>query len=285
MKKIIRVVFLSVASVVCFCLPAVSQADSQENGVYTMNYTVYENGKNSESVANQYFNKPAQVTVNNGQYTIQLQMNHASWITDFNVGSNNVFVSSDTAKDTRIVQFQTNTLSSKLNAQIKVDIEQVGLSYHHNYTIQLGFDQVSAVKKASTPTFTVYRLYNPNSGEHFYTQDANERNGLINLGWRNENIGWYAKESGVPVYRAYNPNSGEHHYTINDAEVQSLVHAGWAAEGIAFYSANQSDVPVYRVYNPNARNAGSHHYTPNKIEADNLVKAGWRSEGISFYSF
>ncbi len=37
----------------------------------------------------------------------------------------------------------------------------------------------------------MYRLYNPNSGEHFYTASKGERNHLIRLGWNDEGIGWY----------------------------------------------------------------------------------------------
>ena len=37
----------------------------------------------------------------------------------------------------------------------------------------------------------MYRLYNPNSGEHFYTASKGERNHLISLGWNDEGIGWY----------------------------------------------------------------------------------------------
>lgn len=29
----------------------------------------------------------------------------------------------------------------------------------------------------------MYRLYNPNSGEHFYTADSNERDHLTGVGW------------------------------------------------------------------------------------------------------
>ena len=29
----------------------------------------------------------------------------------------------------------------------------------------------------------MHRLYNPNSGEHFYTEDTNEKNWLVSLGW------------------------------------------------------------------------------------------------------
>ncbi|HCK87514.1 MAG TPA: hypothetical protein DHW39_01760, partial [Erysipelotrichaceae bacterium] len=60
-------------------------------------------------------------------------------------------------------------------------------------------------KNVTIPKITItemYRLYNPNSGEHFYTAKAKERDVLASIGWQYEGIGWYApKESNTPVYR------------------------------------------------------------------------------------
>ena len=130
---------------------------------------------------------------------------------------------------------------------------------------------------------TLYRLYNPNSGEHFYTSSAFERSHLIGAGWRSEGIGWTAPESSSsPVYRLYNPNAGDHHYTMSAYERDSLVKVGWRYEGIGWYSDDAKAVPLYRLYNPNAR-AGAHHYTASAYERDSLVRAGWRDEGIGWY--
>lgn len=129
-----------------------------------------------------------------------------------------------------------------------------------------------------------YRLYNPNSGEHFYTQNAHEKETLYHAGWWYEGIGWNSPVAGTPVYRLYNPNSGEHHYTTSANERDTLVSLGWKAENTAFYSASEDKVPVYRLFNPNATDAGSHHYTTAKAESDHLSQNGWRLEGVGFYA-
>jgi hypothetical protein len=87
---------------------------------------------------------------------------------------------------------------------------------------------------SSTP---VYRLYNPNSGEHFYTTSTSEKNHLVSLGWSYEGIAWYSvpSSSGTSVYRLYNPNSGEHFYTTSTSEKNHLVSLGWSYEGVAWY--------------------------------------------------
>lgn len=68
----------------------------------------------------------------------------------------------------------------------------------------------------------MYRLYNTNSGEHFYTKTLSERDHLRSVGWRYEGIGWQAPADGKPVYRLYNPNAGDHHYTLNAGERDHL---------------------------------------------------------------
>lgn len=132
-------------------------------------------------------------------------------------------------------------------------------------------------------TAMMYRLYNPNSGEHFYTGSIEERTNLVNAGWIFEGNGWEAPlEGGYPVYRLYNLNAGDHHYTTSAEEKNDLIAVGWQYEGIAWNSASPDNAPLYRLYNPNAQ-SGSHHYTMSGEERDNLVSVGWRYEGIGWF--
>ena len=132
-------------------------------------------------------------------------------------------------------------------------------------------------------TVDMLRLYNPNSGEHFYTASTVEKDNLIKAGWKYEGLAWKAPEkSKTPVYRLYNANAGDHHYTVSNNEKENLIKAGWKYEGIGWYSDDSKTVPLYRLYNPNAV-AGSHHYTMSKKESTDLIKAGWKDEGIAWY--
>ena len=131
----------------------------------------------------------------------------------------------------------------------------------------------------------MYRLYNPNSGEHFYTASLEERSMLIAAGWTDEGVGWVAPTEGDPVYRLYNPNAGDHHYTMSVDERDALVEAGWTDEGVGWHSApagSEVSVPLYRQYNPYAT-TGTHNYTLSANERDVLVDAGWKDEGIGWY--
>lgn len=129
----------------------------------------------------------------------------------------------------------------------------------------------------------IYRLYNPYSGEHFYTDDALECYELVRAGWIDEGTGWLAPlTSSTPVYRLYNPYTGDHHYTIASAERKALKKIGWSDEGVAWYSDDDKGVPLYRQFNPYVE-VGAHNYTDSKEENDALVKVGWIGEGIAWY--
>ena len=144
-----------------------------------------------------------------------------------------------------------------------------------------------SIAKLKVETQYMYRLYNSNSGEHFYTANVGEKNHLANIGWIYEGIGWNApKTSDYPVYRLYNGNGGEHHYTMNKAEKDMLVRAGWKYEGIGWYSADPKDsdsIPLLREYNPNAF-ANNHNYTTSKPEHNWLISLGWKDEGKAWYA-
>ena len=133
-------------------------------------------------------------------------------------------------------------------------------------------------------TVAMYRLYNPNSGEHFYTGDAAERDSVRNAGWYFEGVGWVApKISNSPVFRLYNPNAGDHHYTLDAGERDGLVSLGWRYEGVGWYSDDNETIAVLRQYNPNAV-SGAHNFTTSQGENDNLASVGWHPEGTGWYA-
>ena len=132
----------------------------------------------------------------------------------------------------------------------------------------------------SSSSQIMYRLYNPNSGEHFYTSSTEERDFLDRIGWNYEGPAWNAVTNGQPVYRLYNPYSGGHHYTMSVEERDFLDRIGWNYEGIGWYSDPNQAVPVYRLYNPYS---GDHHYTTSWDETTWLDSLGWNYEGIAWY--
>ena len=130
----------------------------------------------------------------------------------------------------------------------------------------------------------MFRMYDPNSGEHFYTGSEVERDNLVAEGWNYEGVGFtFSMTTGMPVYRLYDPINGEHLYTMNAEEKAMLMAQGWNFEGIAFNSAYDTEVPQYRLHNPN-ETRGAYHFTASIEERDYLLSLGWEDQGIGFYS-
>ena len=141
-----------------------------------------------------------------------------------------------------------------------------------------------AIATTATPTESVYRLYNPYSGEHFYTTSAYEYEQVQKAGWNGEGVAWSAPaQGGESVYRLYNPYGGDHHYTTSINERDCLMNLGWNYEGIAFYGATEDDSPVARLYNPYS-SAGAHLFTMSEFEANAVEQAGWIREGTGWYA-
>jgi flagellum-specific peptidoglycan hydrolase FlgJ len=140
--------------------------------------------------------------------------------------------------------------------------------------------------KDSGKTQAMYRLYNPNNKEHFYTASFNEAKTLINQGWgKYEGVAWYAPtKSSKPIYRLYNKTLKDHHYTGDRNEIKVLTSKhGWVDEGVSFYSSDTKAVPVYRAFNKTLT-SGSHNYTKDAYEQKVLTtQRGWKNEGVAWY--
>ena len=185
---------------------------------------------------------------------------------------------------------RANILNSRYNS-IGIACYYVPGSGYQYHWVQCFGDRVNeGLLKGGVPSSPVtttdgsipmYRAYNPNSGEHFYTSNYYEVVNVGAAGWNYEQIAWYAPSTGTPVYRMYNPNVGDHHYTMNWAEVEMLKGAGWNYEGEAWKSGGS--VKMLRAYNPNAV-TGTHHYTSNPAELRSIVAVGWRDEGYGWYA-
>ena len=97
----------------------------------------------------------------------------------------------------------------------------------------------SAQEDEALYSIEMHRLYNPNSGEHFYTGSIEEKDFLVKAGWRYEGIAWYSDtKKTIPVYRLYHPiqRTGNHHYTTSAYERDYISkNEGWRKEGIAWY--------------------------------------------------
>ena len=210
--------------------------------------------------------------------------------------SNQTFYVSETLANVNLAETFENFDKEAIAEQKDVYSQKTGVltikndvtTYEYETNVKNATDTTLEVKL--TKANPMNRLYNPNSGEHFYTADLNEKAALVKLGWNDEGYGWVApkKLDGKPVYRLYNPNAGDHHYTTDVKEKNTLVTYGWKDEKEGWYSATnvakEDRVAVYRQYNPYANGAGSHNYTTDKAENDYLVSLGWTPEGTAWFA-
>ncbi|MFB7156209.1 heme uptake protein IsdC [Lysinibacillus sp. NPDC056232] len=140
MKKLIMFVMLVTLCVFNMALP---QASAQlADGTHSIKYQVNKPESNSVSIANDYFLKPAKVTMKNGTATVQITLKNSAWITKFQPPGGATVVSEDKAADTRTVQFTVKDLTKPVVTAMKIDIDDI--NYHHEYSVSLVFDAASA---------------------------------------------------------------------------------------------------------------------------------------------
>ena len=155
-------------------------------------------------------------------------------------------------------------------------------------------------KLVETGTAPVYRAYNTNDGDHYYTISETEYKGLVKIGWNAEGNKFDAVETrdqeddpdipanlGEAIYSVYNPNTGEH-LLVGETEAQDLKDLGWNwdnKEKPVFYAPQNGSVATYRIYNPNTE--GPAHAYVDQEEGANVVKLGWKwdNSGSPVYHF
>jgi hypothetical protein len=140
------------------------------------------------------------------------------------------------------------------------------------------------------PLVDLHRLYNPETGDHFYTTDWHESNIAQANGYRYEWVEAFVhKASGwpghplTPLYRLYNPSTGDHFYTTDGDEMFIAQSHGyvyeWIEASVVKPSANVAGyTALYRLYNADT---GDHLYTTSLAEADYAESVGYVSEGVA----
>ena len=139
----------------------------------------------------------------------------------------------------------------------------------------------------------VHRLFNPNTGQHLFTADANEAAALTRIGWRYETVAWAQPQADDPAKDAEPEGETPGEELVADAEARAQAPAEDAtddpgdvdpADPTDPEAPSEPDAPattVYRLYNPTN---GEHHYTLDANEYAELPSYGWRQEGEAFTS-
>lgn len=150
MKKLLLLFML--VSMVALNVATPKASAQLSDGTHTVNYQVNKPESSSASIANDYFVKPAKVTVKNGVATVQITLKNSAWISKFQPPGGATIINEDKSADTRIVQFTVKDLSKPVIAAMKIDIEDI--NYHHEYSVSLVFNDPSTANVAPTSNAT-----------------------------------------------------------------------------------------------------------------------------------
>src|SRR5690625_4002858 len=99
------------AALVALLFPTDITNAKTADGYYEIDYEVLNADSDSVSMANDYFEKPAMMIVENGEKKLHLTINHSNWVVGLQAPQGDDFVdvdvlSEDDEEDTRIVEFQ-----------------------------------------------------------------------------------------------------------------------------------------------------------------------------------
>lgn len=123
----------------------------------------------------------------------------------------------------------------------------------------------------------VYRLYNRNTSDHYFTIDVIERNTLISHGWVDEGVAFsVTSDASIPVYSYYNSKTGCHVFSTNDSEKDTLIAKGYEYEKERFKLDSDGNVNIYRLRN---KSNDKYHLTIDLDEYSRLTRSGWVDAG------
>lgn len=168
--------------------------------------------------------------------------------------------------------------SSVQSFAIDVSLDSLGTVSYADQLVS-DYDQTNGLP-------VVFRLYNPEIGDHLYTASSTEASSALGAGYVEEGA-TFSNEAGstalVDVARFYNQATGDHFYTASSAERDALLAGGsdYVSEGVAFraYAAQtEGAAAIHRFY---ADHSGDHFYTPSLAEGN---AAGYQYEGVAWYA-
>lgn len=141
MKKVIA---SCIAFLVCMAvyLPNTSHAKLAD-GIYTIEYQVNAYGKDSPSVGNDYFLKPAKLTVKDGKMTAEITVKNAAWVVKLEPPGYKL-INENKAADQRTFQMDVAALNKNIVVPMRIEIPN--LEYYHSYNVDFVFDEAKAKK-------------------------------------------------------------------------------------------------------------------------------------------
>ena len=123
-----------------------AMAADLSDGTYVVDFEMLQAENDSVSIANDYFEKPATLTIDKDAQYLQFTVNHAKWIKFIKSANGESFadvnvVNEDLENDKRIIAFKVDgDITEPLLLQMHVVIEEMEPSYDHKYSVRMNLD-------------------------------------------------------------------------------------------------------------------------------------------------
>ncbi|MFD1205004.1 NEAT domain-containing protein [Sporosarcina contaminans] len=127
----------------------VKAAEPLDDGLYAVDYELLQGDRDSTSIANDYFEKPALLKVDGDELILQMTLNHSKWVQELQEASGDSFsdvrvVAEDDEADTRVIQLNVSgDLAEPFPLKMHVVIDELEMPYDHSYTVRLAVDESS----------------------------------------------------------------------------------------------------------------------------------------------
>ena len=153
---LLRKLLLPLAVLTLVWMSAISVSAVNPDETFSIDYQVLNSDNDSVSIANDYFEKPATLFVENGEKYIEFSINHSEWVKELQAPLGDSFVdvdvvSEDEEEDTRTVRFKLEEdLSQPVEFKMHILIESMEPVYDHRYSVRFDFedDQMEEIESA-----------------------------------------------------------------------------------------------------------------------------------------
>ena len=156
-----------------------------------------------------------------------------------------------------------------------------------------GAESTSITSMAATSS-PVYRFYNSQNGEHFYTSSPGEKDVLIGqyasvLNY--EGVAFNAPVQGdQALYRFIKHGTSQHQFTASNSERDALIadpKSGYVFEGVAcnVYTASSAPLGATAVFGFLDSGSGQYFYTASAAERAAVASGvpAWKDQGAKFF--
>lgn len=160
MKKKVVLPFFMAVFVSMMAVVPLSVAADLSDGTYVVEYEMLQADNDSVSIANDYFEKPATLTVDDEAQYIQFTVNRSDWVKVLEAADGESFVdvvvvSEDPENDQRVIAFKVDgDISEPVFMQMHIVIKDMEPAYDHKYTVRLNFD-METIQETDAPAVVV----------------------------------------------------------------------------------------------------------------------------------